>query len=170
MKRYNLYDTSFGYGSIVFCVEPFRLEEVSLPRANIKSVCQSMEEYSYILDENTPEATTILELLTGYFAGEKIDIPWKVMDMSRFTLSQQAVYRAVADIRYGETASYGQVARMANLPRAARFVGTTMAKNPYPVFIPCHRVIKSNGSIGKFGGGSDLKKNMLSLERSRKGL
>jgi methylated-DNA-[protein]-cysteine S-methyltransferase len=76
----------------------------------------------------------------------------------------------VADIPYGETASYGQVARLSNLPRAARFVGTTMAKNPYPVFIPCHRVIRSDGSIGKFGGGSALKKKMLSLERSGKGL
>ena len=79
------------------------------------------------------------------------------MDLSRFTPSQQSVYRTVAKIPYGETASYGQVARMAGLPRAARFVGTTMAKNVYPVFIPCHRVIKSDGSPGLFGGGRALE-------------
>ncbi len=86
------------------------------------------------------------------------------MDISRFTPSQRAVYRAVATIPYGETASYGHVARMANLPSAARFVGTTMANNPYSVLIPCHRVIRKDGSIGGFGGGADLKEKMLALE------
>jgi methylated-DNA-[protein]-cysteine S-methyltransferase len=91
VKRYRYYETTFGYGSIVFSAEPFRLEEVSLPKVNLKSACQSMKEIAYALDDKTPEAVTIVELLTRYFAGEKIDIPWKVMDLSRYTLSQQAV-------------------------------------------------------------------------------
>lgn len=86
------------------------------------------------------------------------------MDLSPYTSAQQTVYRTVAKIPYGQTASYGDVARMAGLPRAARFVGTTMANNRYPVFIPCHRVIKSDGSAGGFGGGSALKERMLALE------
>jgi methylated-DNA-[protein]-cysteine S-methyltransferase len=53
---------------------------------------------------------------------------------------------------------------MAGMPRAARFVGNTMANNRYPVFIPCHRVIKSDGSPGGFGGGTALKEKMLALE------
>ena len=170
MSRYSVYETDFGYGSIVFSVEPFCLEGVSLPVADIKSICHSMEENSHVLHSRQPDAVRILELLTAYFRGERIHIPWKVMDLSRYTLSQQHVYGAVARIPYGETASYGQVARTANLPRAARFVGTTMARNPYPVLIPCHRVIRSDGSIGAFGGGRELKKSMLSLERSGKGL
>jgi methylated-DNA-[protein]-cysteine S-methyltransferase len=88
------------------------------------------------------------------------------MDLSRFTTAQQAVYRTVATIPYGQTASYGQVARMAGVPNAARFVGTTMANNPYPVFIPCHRVIRSDGTPGLFGGGEPLKARMLALEKA----
>ena len=113
-------------------------------------------------------ATAMADLLVRYFDGRRIDVPWPVMDLSRFTASQQAVYRQVAAIPYGHTASYGQVAVMAGLPRAARFVGTTMAHNPYPVFIPCHRVIKHDGAIGGFGGGlhaTDLKRRMLALEK-----
>jgi methylated-DNA-[protein]-cysteine S-methyltransferase len=57
---------------------------------------------------------------------------------------------------------------MAGLPRAARFVGTTMASNPYPVLIPCHRVIRSDGSPGLFGGGEALKVRMLALEAANR--
>jgi methylated-DNA-[protein]-cysteine S-methyltransferase len=152
---------------VAFRDRPFGLLEVRLPSSNLDAICQPFDERGWPIDPHHPDAAAIANTLVRYFDGERIDMPWPVMDLSRFTVSQQAVYRAVATIPYGHTASYGQVAAMAGLPRAARFVGTTMAKNAYPVFIPCHRVIKSDGSPGGFGGGmhaTDLKRRMLALE------
>lgn len=171
MSHYQLVETAFGFAALAFFPEPFRLLEVRLPRDTPDAVCHDLDLNGWQMDSCHPDTQPIADRLVRYFSGEPIDIPWPVMDLSRHTPGQQAVYRAVAGIPYGQTASYGQVAKMANLPRAARFVGTTMANNPYPVFIPCHRVIKSDGSIGGFGGGRigvDLKRRMLALEGARR--
>jgi methylated-DNA-[protein]-cysteine S-methyltransferase len=164
MNRYQIVETAFGYGAVAFTVEPFGLLEVKLPHVDIDVLCRPFDDLYWQIDNSHPAASSIAATLVRYFEGEPIDIPWPAMDLSRFTPSQQAVYRTVATIPYGQTASYGQVARMAGLPRAARFVGTTMANNSYPVFIPCHRVIRSDGSPGLFGGGEPLKIRMLALE------
>ena len=172
MNYYQIVNTSFGHIAVAFRDSPFGLIEVRLPSGNLNTLCQPLDERGWQIDHDHPDAAAIANTLVRYFNGERIDIPWPLMDLSRFTPSQQAVYRAVATIPYGHTASYGQVAVMAGLPRAARFVGTTMAKNAYPVFIPCHRVIKSDGSVGGFGGGlnaTDLKRRMLALEKQAAG-
>ncbi len=67
---------------------------------------------------------------------------------------------------YGETRSYKWLAGEAGSPRAYRAVGQAMAKNPFPLVVPCHRVVASDGSLGGFSGGLDLKKALLDLERS----
>jgi methylated-DNA-[protein]-cysteine S-methyltransferase len=169
MNAYQIVKTSFGPAAVAFCDQPFRLLEVRLPSSSLDDLCQPFEQRGWQIDPRHPDAAAMAKRLAHYFDGGRIDIPWPVMDLSRFTTSQQAVYRAVATIPYGSTASYKQVARMVGLPQAARFVGTTMAKNAYPVFIPCHRVIKSDGSLGGFSGGihgTDLKRRMLALEAS----
>ena len=166
MNRYQIVDTAFGYGAVAFSVEPFKLVATRLPTSDLDALCRPFDEAYWRIDSNHPTALKLASIMVRYFNGESIEIPWPVMDLSRFTPSQQAVYRIVAKIPYGETASYGQVARLAGLPRAARFVGTTMANNPYPVLIPCHRVIKSDGSPGLFGGGEPLKARMLALENT----
>ncbi len=168
ISYYRVFETAFGLAAIAFKDKPFALIEVKLPCDRPDTLWHPFEDHGYRPDTVHSLATAIADTLVGYFDGRTIDTPWNLMDLSRFTPSQQAIYRQVAAIPYGHTASYGQVAAMAGFPRAARFVGTTMAKNAYPVLIPCHRVIKSDGSIGGFGGGShaiDLKRRMLALER-----
>ena len=164
MSRYQIVTTPFGYAAIAFEPDPFGLLEIKLPTEDLDLLCQSMDERRWQLDHADPDALAVAERLIRYFNGESIRTPWQMMDLSPFTRSQQVVYRTVAAIPYGHTASYGEVARRAGLPRAARFVGSTMANNRYPVLIPCHRVIKSNGSPGLFGGGTALKVRMLQLE------
>jgi len=168
MSHYRIVETAFGYAIVAFEPDPFRILEIRLPQADLKAACQPFDERLRVIDREHPKASEVARALIGYFNGKGIDTPWQWMDLSRFTSSQKAVYRAVAGIPYGETASYGQVARLAGLPRAARFVGTTMANNPYPVLIPCHRVIRSDGSAGLFGGGEALKVRMLELEAANR--
>lgn len=78
---------------------------------------------------------------------------------------QEAVWKALQDIPYGETRSYGDVARMVQKPGAARAVGQANNRNPVAPFVPCHRVVAADGSLGGYGGGESLKEAMLALER-----
>jgi methylated-DNA-[protein]-cysteine S-methyltransferase len=83
---------------------------------------------------------------------------------------QGKVLEALLEIPYGETRSYGEIARAIGQPRAVRAVGGANGSNPIPIVIPCHRVIGSNGSLTGFGGGLDTKQYLLDLERSHSGL
>jgi methylated-DNA-[protein]-cysteine S-methyltransferase len=74
------------------------------------------------------------------------------------------VQRALVDIPYGETYSYGELADRLGRPRAARAVGTACSHNPLPLFGGCHRVIRSNGDVGLYGGGEHMKRALLDLE------
>jgi len=75
------------------------------------------------------------------------------------------VYRVVLGIPLGEVRTYQWVAKKAGRPRAARAVGQILKRNPYPLFIPCHRVVASNGSLGGYVFGSKKKKAILDLEK-----
>jgi len=102
--------------------------------------------------------------LREYFARERraFDLPLAPQG-SAF---QKRVWRALLDIGYGETASYGDVARRLNLlPSASRAVGTANGANPISIVIPCHRVIGADGSLTGYGGGLDRKRFLLDLER-----
>ena len=74
------------------------------------------------------------------------------------------VFKALLKIPYGKTISYKDLAQLAGSPRAYRAVGTAVGKNPILIIIPCHRVVKSDGSLGGFAYGSDVKKKLLKIE------
>ncbi len=79
---------------------------------------------------------------------------------------QKKVYQAVSEIPFGETRSYQWVARKIGKPKSARAIGQVLKKNPYLLAIPCHRVIKKNGSLGGYVLGKKLKKKLLDWEKS----
>ena len=97
-----------------------------------------------------------------YFYGNRkfFEIPFK-LNVPPF---YKKVLSEVKKIKYGETASYGKIARMAGNNRAVRAVGTANAKNPLPIIIPCHRIISSNGNVGGYSGGLDKKVFLLDHE------
>lgn len=78
---------------------------------------------------------------------------------------QIAVWKACMQIPFGQTRSYRELAAMAGYPRAVRAVGTALSKNPLPLIVPCHRVIRSDGSSGAFTGGADLKIALINHEK-----
>lgn len=98
-----------------------------------------------------------------YFAGRRtsFDIP---VDLSLSAGFRRTVLQHLSDIRYGSTESYGEVARAVGNPRAVRAVGSACATNPLPVVVPCHRVLRSDGSLGGYVGGLDAKASLLRLE------
>ena len=102
------------------------------------------------------------EQLGEYFAGERIafDLPLR-MEGPEF---ERAVWAQLREIPYGETASYGQIAKRIGQPDAARAVGVANARNPVAVIVPCHRVIGADGSLTGFGGGLERKQFLLEHE------
>lgn len=104
--------------------------------------------------------------LEEYFEGRRraFDVPidWSVV--RGFT---RKVLRQTARLGYGETASYGEVARRAGSPRAARAAGNALGSNPVAIVVPCHRVLHAGGGLGGYGGGLDRKRFLLELEGAR---
>ncbi|MDO8735651.1 MAG: methylated-DNA--[protein]-cysteine S-methyltransferase [Thermoleophilia bacterium] len=121
------------------------------------------------LDSDIPRTTAekkLVRQLENYFAGKKtaFDLRKIPIDRTGWKLFQSRVADALAAVRYGTTISYAELAMVAGHPRASRAVGNCMAANPYPVIIPCHRVVRSDGSLGKFSAGRGWKARLLSLE------
>jgi methylated-DNA-[protein]-cysteine S-methyltransferase len=103
--------------------------------------------------------------LREYFAGERttFEVPL-ALDGSSF---ERRVWSALQQIPYGETISYGQLARGIGQPAAARAVGLANGRNPVAVIVPCHRVIGANGTLTGYGGGLERKRLLLELENGQ---
>lgn len=103
--------------------------------------------------------------LEEYFAGLRtvFDLP---LDYSLSTGFRRTVQRQLSDIAYGHTRSYTEVAAIVGNPKAVRAVGTACATNPLPVVVPCHRVLRANGTLGGYIGGLDAKSALLNLEHA----
>ncbi|WP_323903628.1 methylated-DNA--[protein]-cysteine S-methyltransferase [Aeromonas caviae] len=99
-----------------------------------------------------------------YFAGRLLRFTLPLAP--RGTTFQQAVWQALCDIPYGETRSYGDIARTIGKPNAVRAVGAANGRNPLSIIIPCHRVIGQNGSLTGYAGGLPIKQALLTLERA----
>lgn len=113
------------------------------------------------------KSRSIEEEITGYLDGriKKINLKFDFLIGTAF---QRKIWIAAASIPRGKTAGYKEVAELAGFKKAWRAAGTALKKNPILLIIPCHRVIKSNGDFGEFGGGNKLegKKFLIELERS----
>lgn len=100
--------------------------------------------------------------LREYFAGKRADFDLPLAPVG--TEFQRTVWRNLQDIPYGETISYGELAKRVGNPKASRAVGAANGQNPIPIVIPCHRVIGANGKLTGFGGGLPTKEALLALE------
>lgn len=103
--------------------------------------------------------------LQEYFAGARS--VFEVALLMEGTPFERRVWRALQDIPYGETVTYGEVARRIGEPTAARAVGLANGRNPVSVIVPCHRVIGANGALTGYGGGLERKRTLLDLERGQ---
>jgi methylated-DNA-[protein]-cysteine S-methyltransferase len=100
--------------------------------------------------------------LREYFDGRRVDFDLPLAPGG--TPFQQSVWKLLCDIPYGQTISYGELAKRAGNPKASRAVGAANGKNPLPIVVPCHRVIGANGKLTGFGGGLPTKEALLALE------
>jgi methylated-DNA-[protein]-cysteine S-methyltransferase len=106
---------------------------------------------------------TVREQLQAYFDGKLKDFDLSLAPQG--TQFQQRVWRALRDIPYGETISYGELARRIGQPNASRAVGLANGRNPISIVVPCHRVIGADGTLTGYGGGLERKRWLLAHER-----
>lgn len=132
--------------------------------SNLDSFIQKIEnKYSTPVKENDAAFSGISEKLLRYFAGQNVSFEGDV-DLLQGTEFQKTVWEQVSLIKYGQYKTYKQIANALNNPKAIRAVGTANGANPVPILIPCHRVISSDGGLGGYAGGLDVKDALLRLE------
>ena len=111
-----------------------------------------------------PVLTYAQELLDRYFAGEPLDVSVIPIRVDWGTDFQNRVWETIRQIPYGEVRSYKWIAEKVGRPKAVRAVGSAVGANAAIILNPCHRVIRSNGALGGYGGGLERKRRLLALE------
>ena len=115
--------------------------------------------------KETPLLKEAGEQLQEYFEGKRKEFNLPLSPTG--TEFQQSVWKALQTIPYGETRSYGEIAKIVGNPKASRAVGMANNRNPISIFIPCHRVIGANGKLVGYGGGLNIKEYLLTLEKEQ---
>ena len=176
--KYVIFKTKWGYFGLVANTRGLLRTCLPCPDRKIAQKYLLAGLYKPQFDKNLLKS--LQEKIIAYFEGRAVkfnsDIPFAFDDFGPF---MKKVLSACAKIPYGKTVSYSRLARLAGKPLAARAVGNALAKNPFPLIIPCHRVIHADGSIGKFSAfleakassnfisGKALKLKLLQHERAR---
>ena len=131
--------------------------------------CHDLELAGYDPEYDPERVAEVARELEEFFMGARTEFSVPI-DLDRFPPFQRAVLKAVAEVPYGEVRSYGEIAEAVGCPRAARAVGTAMSRNRLSFLVPCHRIIRSDGTLGEYGGrvhgrsGAEFKRVLLERE------
>ena len=125
-------------------------------------------EFGYSL-KKTSSSGELIENINLYCSGKKTSFNRFKVDWSSLTPFQCKVLRATMNIPYGAVSTYGNLAKTIGHPNSSRTVGNALSKNPFPLIVPCHRIVRGDGKIGGFsaGGGKELKEKLLRMEREK---
>ena len=154
------------FGSLLVAVTPAGLVRVAFELEDHDAVLAALAAaVSPRILRSGRRTDDVARQLDEYFAGRRraFDLPVDLRLVGGF---RRAVVTHLRDIAYGTTESYATVAAAAGNPRAVRAAGSACAHNPIPVVVPCHRVVRSDGSLGQYLGGADTKAALLALESS----
>jgi methylated-DNA-[protein]-cysteine S-methyltransferase len=164
--HYHLFKTSLGTCGLAW--SEAGLARVQLPEKHdatteARFTKTDAEKWQSKLPESVANA---VRLLTLYARGEAVDFSELVLDFGDMGSFERAVYSALRGVPRGETVTYGVLADLAGSPGAAQAVGTAMARNPWPVVVPCHRVLAAGNKPGGFSapGGLKTKEKLLAME------
>ena len=158
---YVIFNTSAGWVGILG--SRAGLLRVTLPQRLPEGILQQLGISPNQAALTPQRFQNLMERLRAYFDGHKVDFP-DCLDFSTNTAFQREVWETTRLIPYGETRSYTWVAEQIKKQKAVRAVGQALGKNPLPVIIPCHRILASNGGLGGFSGGLEMKRFLLNLE------
>ena len=159
---YRTLDTPVG--TLLLAATPKGLVRVAYAREDHDLVLERLaRDVSPRILQAPARLDVVAREIDEYFAGRRnaFDVP---LDLQLSHGFRRAVLAHLPEIGYGKTASYAEIAKAAGSPRAVRAVGSACANNPLPVVLPCHRVVKSDGTLGQYVGGVQAKETLLALE------
>lgn len=162
---YRIVDSPFG--SLLVAATPEGLVRVAFEREDHDAVLVSLAaSISPRILRSGRRTDDVGRQLDEYFAGNRrtFDVP---LDLRLVRGFRREVISRLPDIAYGSTASYAAVASAAGNPNAVRAVGSACSHNPVPLVVPCHRVVRSDGSLGQYLGGPEAKASLLAMEDER---
>lgn len=157
-------------GVLFLVAEGGELRYVLHEKAN-KSILIAMKALEVPIDAPEKESVNGAVLaqaetqMQEYFAGERTEFDMHLAQTG--TLFQRRIWNAMAQVPYGETISYRELAEAAGHPQAVRAAGTACGANPLPIIVPCHRITKADGAVGKFALGDEVKVALLKHESTR---
>jgi methylated-DNA-[protein]-cysteine S-methyltransferase len=161
--RFHICETDLGWIGVV--MSPAGLRATTLPHRSRDGALGDVLAQGADTEAPESELNGLADRLRRYGRGESVSFA-DTLDFDGASPFLRAVWLATRDIPRGQTCSYGELAARVGRPGAARAVGQAMARNPWPIVVPCHRVVASDGSLGGYSGGLHMKERLLSLERS----
>jgi len=149
-----------------FYKSPVGMIRLSLSAVGLKgvSLLRGSSAGNVVRDEQSAYAEKCIGWLDAYFSGAEPEVARPSFDWSEATPFQKEVWSGLMKVPFGRVVSYGALAAAVGRPRGARAVAGAMARNPIPLFVPCHRVVRSNGGLGGFGAGISWKLSLLRHE------
>jgi methylated-DNA-[protein]-cysteine S-methyltransferase len=166
---YELVKTRFGVAAIVWFEVKHgpRIARVLLPATKEKILQEIGGIFPTAARKSCPVVAKFARDLQALTEGRALSFDTSLLEMSRVPPFHQKVLRVLARISKGKVSSYGTIAAKTGAPGGARAAGQGCANNPFPIVFPCHRVVRSDRSLGGFGGGLKLKRALLEMEGVR---
>ncbi len=165
-RFYTTFSSPFGTFTIVWKETGSDLQviRIFLSDPELKSEVKALESFKQIKLGSSSSIELLGEKIQRVFKGEKVDFDLGLIDFNQCFDIQKKVLLAEYAIPRGWVSTYKRIAGKIGIPTGARVVGNALARNPFPIIIPCHRAIKTNGDLGGFQGGINMKRRLLELE------
>jgi methylated-DNA-[protein]-cysteine S-methyltransferase len=168
MPHYCVFDTAIGPCGVAWSEHGLR--RLQLPESDRRTTEHRLSKGAELATGAAPAAIDrLIGDIQAYMSGRRVDFAAVEIDLTDLEPFESKVYAAARAVAWGQTLSYGELARRIDSPGAARAVGRALARNPVPVVVPCHRILAKGHRIGGFSapGGTSTKERLLALEGVR---
>ena len=166
MNKKIIKPTPFGSVCVIWSISDIspRIVCVLLSKLELSAEGQASEFYPNSKTSSCAEIDAVAAAIKAHPEGEDVVFSLNIVDFTLCSTFQQSVLRATYSIPRGSVSTYQQIAASLGIPEGARAVGNALAGNPFPLIVPCHRVIRLDRHIGGYGGGIEMKRALLESE------
>ncbi|MFX0046926.1 MAG: methylated-DNA--[protein]-cysteine S-methyltransferase [Candidatus Hermodarchaeota archaeon] len=166
-RFYTTFSSPFGPFSIIWeeSVPDLQIKRIFLSDPEFTSEMKMLKVFKIIKSGVSSIIDSLGKQILLFLKGETINFNLQLIDLDECYEIQKRILLAEYNIPRGWVSTYKRIADKIGIPKGARVVGNALAKNPFPIIIPCHRAIKSNGELGGFQGGLEMKQVLLEMEK-----